>query len=532
VRQQRSIRRKMVVGLWLVLLMLGTLAASSISGVYSYRRVVQDLDLGLREAPRTSELTAEISRLYEPLLMAGPDVTGLDESQAEAEQAAFAQRQRKMLTLALASVEEGVLSFKGRLYSMPRSANTYEQQSKVYVPLFNRIDKNLEAIDGDVRAGDWVEKREVLVADISKLTQEAFRTAQSLLDPSTELLGRLDQAQTNYRWHLAFVWVAGGATLALLLNLVHCALKWVIRPLRDLHLGARRIADGDFDYRLTSNTNDEMSELAVDFNQMTERFQAIKADLDRQVQERVQQLIRSERLAGLGFLAAGVAHEINNPLSAIAMAAESLEYRLQEWLPQAAADDAEEIREYLRMFQVESQRCRQITEKLLDFGRGQGGERNLYDVTAIVRDVVAMTRHLGRFKDRTININRDTPCYAWINGPEIKQVVLNLVANALESTESEGKLDISITERPDQVELSFTDNGSGMTPDVLSHLFEPFFTTKEVGKGTGLGLSISQRIVRDHDGTLEARSPGKGKGSTFRMRLPTSAPADSDRAAA
>ena len=71
-----------------------------------------------------------------------------------------------------------------------------------------------------------------------------------------------------------------------------------------------------------------------------------------------------------------------------------------------------------------------------------------------------------------------------------------------------------------------------MTPDVLSHLFEPFFTTKEVGKGTGLGLSISQRIVRDHDGTLEARSPGKGKGSTFRMRLPTSAPADSERAAA
>jgi signal transduction histidine kinase len=82
------------------------------------------------------------------------------------------------------------------------------------------------------------------------------------------------------------------------------------------------------------------------------------------------------------------------------------------------------------------------------------------------------------------------------------------------------------------VELSFTDNGSGMTPDVLSHLFEPFFTTKEVGKGTGLGLSISQRIIRDHDGTLEATSAGTGQGSTFRMRLPTTAPGDSERAAA
>jgi signal transduction histidine kinase len=410
---------------------------------------------------------------------------------------------------------------------MPHSPNFDEQESKHYRPSFTEIVNCLKAIEGNVRDDDWGRRRDEYVRYISDLTQKAFKTAQLLPDPSLELHGRLAQAKASYRSHLVFVCVAGVLTLALLLNLVHCALKWVIRPLRALHLGARRIADGDFDYRLTSDTNDEMSELAVDFNQMTERFQSIKADLDRQVRDRVQQLIRSERLAGLGFLSAGVAHEINNPLSAIAMAAESLEYRLQEWLPQAAAEDADEVREYLRMMQVEAQRCRQITEKLLDFARGQGGERNLYDVTAIVRDVVAMTRHLGRFRDRTINVNRDTPCYAWINGPEIKQVVLNLVANALESTDANGRLDIAITERPDQAELSFTDNGSGMTADVLKHLFEPFFTTKEVGKGTGLGLSISQRIVRDHDGTLEATSPGKGKGSTFVMRLPTSAQADS-----
>jgi signal transduction histidine kinase len=177
------------------------------------------------------------------------------------------------------------------------------------------------------------------------------------------------------------------------------------------------------------------------------------------------------------------------------------------------------------MIQTESQRCRQITEKLLDFARGREGERNLYDITAIVREVVAMTRHLGKFRDRTIEVNRESPCYAWVNGPEIKQVVLNLVANALESTDGGGRLQVQIDERPDQVELTFTDNGSGMTPEVIEHLFEPFFTTKEVGKGTGLGLSISQRIVRDHDGSLEAESDGPGRGSTFRLRLPATAPA-------
>ncbi|MBL8850902.1 MAG: HAMP domain-containing histidine kinase [Planctomycetaceae bacterium] len=516
-RQQRSIRRKMIVGLWLVLLMLGTLAASSISGVYSYGRLVRDIEEGLVTAPRSSDLTAAIGRLFRPLLLEHPH-SGIAQEEAD-----FARDQRAALEQALALVRSGVAEFQAKLNKPPYSANVREQEARVYRSGLLKIDNDLDAIEETLAADDWERRRDDYALQVSKYAQEAFDKAQSLPDPSKELLGRLAQAQINYRWHRSLVWIAGAATLALLLNLVHCAIRWVIRPIRDLHLGARRIAEGDFDYRLSSNTGDEMTELAQDFNQMTERFQAIKSDLDRQVRDRVQQLIRSERLAGLGFLSAGVAHEINNPLSAIAMAAESLEYRLQEWLPLAAADDAAEVRDYLRMMQEEAQRCRQITEKLLDFARGQEGERNLYDVTAIVRDVVGMMRHLGRFRDRKINVHREAPAYAWVNGPEIKQVVLNLVANALESTGADGKLDISITERPDQVELSFTDNGCGMSPDVLKHLFEPFFTTKEVGKGTGLGLSISQRIIRDHDGALEATSAGKGQGSTFRLRLPTTA---------
>ena len=517
-RRKRSIRRKMIVGFCLVLLMVGALAASSISGVSSYRGMVRDLELGLQGAPRGAELTAAIGLLIEPLSYPVPE-TG-----ASASQEAAAARQRDGLRAAVEKARNRIRQFQQKLQAMPQSATHRVQEEKVHRGVFAQIDSNLQAMEDVIAAPDFHQKRGVYVQDLLRLTAESLRTAESLPDPSRELLHRLEQARTNYRWHLGLALAAGIATLTLLLNLVGCANRWIVRPIRQLHLGARRVADGDFDYRLQVTTHDEMAELAHDFNQMTSRFQAIRSDLDRQVKERVKQLIRSERLAGLGFLSYGVAHEINNPLSAIAMAAESLEYRLQDWLPQDHSADADEVREYLRMIQTESHRCRQITEKLLDFARGREGERNLYDVTAIVREVVAMTRHLGKFRDRTIEMDRESPSYAWVNGPEIKQVVLNLVANALESTDAGGRLQIQIEERPDQVELTFSDNGSGMAPDVIEHLFEPFFTTKEVGKGTGLGLSISQRIVRDHDGTLEAESDGPGHGSIFRLRLPTTAP--------
>lgn len=182
------------------------------------------------------------------------------------------------------------------------------------------------------------------------------------------------------------------------------------------------------------------------------------------------------------------------------------------------------------MMQTEAQRCRSITERLLDFARGNDTERNLYDVTAIVQEVIGMAKHLGRFRDREIVVNRTSPCYAYVNGPEIKQVILNLVANGLEATGSGGEVRVNITELAEKVDITVQDDGSGMTPDVIQHIFEPFYTTKDAGKGTGLGLSISHRIVCDHGGTLEASSEGPGHGSTFRLRLPSSAPAQKQAA--
>jgi signal transduction histidine kinase len=251
---------------------------------------------------------------------------------------------------------------------------------------------------------------------------------------------------------------------------------------------------------------------------MTERFQEIRDDLDRQVQERTREVIRSEQLASVGFLAAGVAHEINNPLASIAMCAESLEGRVDALA--SAEADAAVVRRYLALIQSEAFRCKGITEKLLDFSRLGEVRRQATALVAVVADVAEMLRHVGRFAGRTIEIEQGPDVLVMVNPQEIKQVVLNLLVNALDSIEESGTVRVTARRTGGEAVLTLTDDGCGMTPEVLEHLFEPFFTRRKSGQGTGLGLSIVHRIVADHGGRIQAASDGPGTGSTFRVTLP------------
>ncbi|MDQ3333072.1 MAG: HAMP domain-containing histidine kinase, partial [Planctomycetota bacterium] len=346
---------------------------------------------------------------------------------------------------------------------------------------------------------------------------------QDIPDPQTSLSKTITNAVEGYDTRVGWIVGSGVVVLVLFLSVLRYGYCGIFGPLRQLHRGARRVAQGDFDYRVKLkrvNTDDEIHELADAFNRMTDRFQEITRDLDAQVQERSQQLVRSERLAGIGFLSAGVAHEINNPLSAIAMAAESLDDRSEELFGNLPELDRKLVRQYLSMIQRESFRCQQITRRLLDFARGQDGANQRFDLTGTIIEVLEMVGHMGKYRERNITLRHTGPVHLEGNGPEIKQVVLNLVANSLEAMEDGGTLDIGVTEQTDAIVILFKDDGCGMTEDVIAHLFEPFFTKRKGGKGTGLGLSISHRIVADHGGTIEATSEGLGKGSTFRVRLP------------
>jgi two-component system, NtrC family, sensor kinase len=287
--------------------------------------------------------------------------------------------------------------------------------------------------------------------------------------------------------------------------------------------GSREVAAGKFDHRIRLDSSDEMGELAEAMNAMTTRFQQVRDDLDCQVRERTKQVVRSEQLASVGFLAAGVAHEINNPLASIAMCSESLESRLSELLNQTGDNHAAErdvVKSYLEMIQKEAFRCKQITEKLLDFSRMGDSERHHADLRELVAGVIEMLRHLGKYQNKNVVLREGEPVIADVCAQEIKQVMLNLITNGLDSVEAGGTVTISLTPRGAEAQIVVEDNGCGMTDDVAQHLFEPFFTRRRGGQGTGLGLSISYRIVEEHDGQIVAYSGGAGKGSTFTVTLP------------
>ena len=237
------------------------------------------------------------------------------------------------------------------------------------------------------------------------------------------------EVRTQYRSLIGLLSVTSLSATALLGVLIRFFYRWVFRPLDVLVKGSRRVAAGEFSYRIELWSRDEMAELACAMNDMTARFQAIRDDLDRQVQVRTRQVVRSEQLASVGFLAAGVAHEINNPLASIAMCAESLESRLAELcrshspcadsdprnrncraqgedgtrsLPAAFDDQLPVIEHYLRMIQSEAFRCKEITEKLLDFSRIGEVKRQHADLGELVAGVIDMVRHLGKYHDRRI----------------------------------------------------------------------------------------------------------------------------------
>jgi signal transduction histidine kinase len=377
--------------------------------------------------------------------------------------------------------------------------------------LSNNPQQNLGAV------GPW-DANARLQARLDRLRDSASRLPDDLY---RDQLALLNNAKGRYLSSRAMVWTGATAVVFMLAGLSRLIHRWVVHPVRLLHRGVRRVGRNQFDYRIDIATGDEMQALAEAFNDMTARLSATYADLERQISERSKQLVRSERLASVGFLAAGVAHEINNPLAAIAFGSEALEMRLGGLLPpDAESSDARTARNYIRMIQEEAFRCKGITERLLDFSRCTEIQRQRVNLVELVQTVADMIRHMGKYKGKTIQFNPREAVFAHADAQEIKQVVLNLVVNAMESMDVGGTLRIEARTVAGQAVLTLRDDGCGMTAEVLENIFEPFFTRRRGGKGTGLGLSITHRIIAQHGGEITAQSQGEGRGSTFEITLP------------
>ncbi len=232
------------------------------------------------------------------------------------------------------------------------------------------------------------------------------------------------------------------------------------------------------------------------------------------------QMIVTERLTTAGRLAAGVAHELNNPLATIAGCAEALRERASD--PGLQEVDAfKDFPGYLGLIEEEAYRCKEITGSLLQFARDPGSRRSPADVNALVDKALELLSHQPRFAGSRLLTALDPalpPVVA--NEGQLRQVFIALASNALEAMEGRGALTVTTRPRGDgEVEVSFADEGPGIPADVLPRVFDPFFTTKPPGQGTGLGLAIAQGIVADHAGRIEVSSAA-GAGATFRVLLP------------
>jgi len=298
----------------------------------------------------------------------------------------------------------------------------------------------------------------------------------------------------------------------------------VMTPLRRLEHAVRRAAAADFNTPIEPEGDREFTRLAEQFNQMAAQLDTLYRDLEDQVRIRSRQLVQSERLASVGYLAAGFAHEINNPLGIICGYAESTLARMET---SGDADSQTRTAKAMRIICEEAFRCRDITTKLLTLARPGSGDRQTVELEPVARRVIDMLAGLPQFKPHRISLDAgDTPLTVTANEGELVQVLINLVANALESIDRDaGHVRVRLARQAGWAVVEVTDDGRGMSDDTAARVFEPFFTDKPQRdlRGTGLGLSVAHAIVEQHGGRLRAASEGPGRGSTFTIELPAAA---------
>lgn len=342
-----------------------------------------------------------------------------------------------------------------------------------------------------------------LVSNEKKLRDEINRWSRDLQEDAARLTQRLVRAERQAR-----LWAIGlGGVAMLIAILVSVWAVLTLRPLQRLRDGARRVAQGDYRGRVDASGATEVAELAEEFNAMAQA-----------IQEREQELVRSERLAAVGKMAAVITHEVRNPLSSIGLNAELLEEEIGKI---AAGTPAEEARTLLRTMQKEVDRLTAITEEYLRFARLPRPRLEREQVNAIVSGVVEFQREeLGLRGVRVEASLEDGLPPVDADEAQLRQALLNLIKNAADAMAGAGggRLRVATGRGPDgMVEVRVSDTGPGIAPEVVGRIFEPFFSTKE--GGTGLGLALTQQIVAEHGGRIDVESQ-VGRGTTFVVRLP------------
>jgi two-component system NtrC family sensor kinase len=307
-----------------------------------------------------------------------------------------------------------------------------------------------------------------------------------------------------------------GCGILLSTGVIWMVLGKVTQPLRQLRDSAEAVGRGDFTQRVRVVSQDECGELAKVFNEMTENIKNSRQQLEQTVETlktTQAQLIQSEKLSAVGEFVAGVAHELNNPLTSVVGFAELMQQ----------TEISEQHRRFLDMIVNSAHRCHKIVQGLLAFARQHKPERKPITVRSLIEATIGILQYQLRTSNIQVAMQLDPKAPRVLgDSHQLQQVFVNIINNArqaIEGYKSQGVIRIHSEVTEKGIRIIFQDDGPGISEENLPKIFNPFFTTKEVGKGTGLGLSLTYGIIKEHGGSIVVESK-PGEGATFIVELP------------
>ncbi len=366
----------------------------------------------------------------------------------------------------------------------------------------------------------------------------ASQTVLGIVDVAYSL-DEIDQSIKTHGLHI--IGISLGVILLISVSVGVLLQRLIYLPLKDLESGVEKLASGRRDPNIPVRSDDEFGHVASSFNAMAKALNDSRRELEELVQtlelkieERTQELrvaeaeiAQGEKLASVGVLAAGIAHELNNPLTGVLTFTSLLRRKMPD-----GSEDAEDLDLVIR----ETRRCAAIIKRLLDFAREKVPVKGWFDLNQVIEETIRFTDRPASLRQIEITADLDPGLpQVWGDADLIKQIVLNLLVNAQQAIEAQGSIRVATrpymakapakpgVEALPMVEIVVKDNGCGIPEANLQRIFDPFFTSKEVGKGTGLGLSVSYGIVKAHGGRINVESV-VGEGSTFHILLPINSP--------
>jgi len=300
---------------------------------------------------------------------------------------------------------------------------------------------------------------------------------------------------------------------------VYKTASYIVKPINRLAEIMRKISGGEITLRAPLKEHDETYSLAVSFNSMLDNLQKTQQSLKESLallNEKQAQLVESEKRASMGFLVAGVAHELNNPLNNISLRAEIVNKEIQKF-------SDERLSNYVQDIVVQSDRAHNIINNLLDFARARkSSEMEKQDIVRIVNDSLNLVA--SQLRVTNIKLNKDIPDASFsvnANRSKLEQVLISIITNAIQAMKDAGTLTVGVgpDDQKQNVLVKISDTGKGIPESDIKNIFDPFFTTKPPGEGTGLGLAVSQTLVAEHKGEILVESK-VGVGTAFTIKLP------------